>query len=159
MKEKRNSSEANLPIANRADRRNRYSLPNYQDPFCKNPNGFDYLKAQKLRRIIAQDFQNAFQVCDVIAGPVAPSVAPTIGSKTADPTQMYLEDIFTLSPNLAGLPAMSHPCGFGADHMPVGMQLIGNYFDETRMLQMAHAFQQVTEWHKKMPEGFSGVAQ
>jgi aspartyl-tRNA(Asn)/glutamyl-tRNA(Gln) amidotransferase subunit A len=118
-----------------------------------------YLKAQKLRRIIAQDFQNAFQVCDVIAGPVAPSVAPTIGSKTADPTQMYLEDIFTLSPNLAGLPAMSHPCGFGADHMPVGMQLIGNYFDETRMLQMAHAFQQVTEWHKKMPEGFSGVAQ
>ncbi|MEO0047383.1 MAG: hypothetical protein RLZZ410_342 [Pseudomonadota bacterium] len=109
-----------------------------------------YLKAQRIRRIIAQDFQNAFQQCDIIAGPVAPSVAGKIGEKTSDPTQMYLEDIYTLSPNLAGLPAMSAPCGFGANGMPVGIQLIGNYFSEASLLQVAHAYQQETDWHQTL---------
>lgn len=106
-----------------------------------------YLKAQRIRRIIAQDFQNAFEQCDIIMGPVAPSVAGKIGEKISDPTQMYLEDIYTLSPNLAGLPAMSAPCGFGANGMPVGLQLIGNYFSEASLLQVAHAYQQETDWH------------
>jgi aspartyl-tRNA(Asn)/glutamyl-tRNA(Gln) amidotransferase subunit A len=107
-----------------------------------------YLKAQRIRRIIAQDFQNAFESCDIIAGPVAPSVAGKIGEKVSDPTQMYLEDIYTLSPNLAGLPAMSMPCGFGENQMPVGIQLIGNYFSEAQLLQVAHAYQLETDWHK-----------
>ena len=107
-----------------------------------------YLKAQRIRRIIAQDFQNAFESCDIIAGPVAPSVAGKIGEKVSDPTQMYLEDIYTLSPNLAGLPAMSMPCGFGDNQMPVGIQLIGNYFSEAQLLQVAHAYQLETDWHK-----------
>jgi aspartyl-tRNA(Asn)/glutamyl-tRNA(Gln) amidotransferase subunit A len=106
-----------------------------------------YLKAQRIRRIIAQDFQEAFNHCDIIAGPVAPTVAGRIGEKVSDPTQMYLEDIYTLSPNLAGLPAMSVPCGFGEAGMPVGLQMIGNYFSEARMLQVAHAYQQETDWH------------
>jgi aspartyl-tRNA(Asn)/glutamyl-tRNA(Gln) amidotransferase subunit A len=109
-----------------------------------------YLKAQRIRRIIAQDFQNAFKQCDIIVGPVAPTVAGKIGEKTSDPTQMYLEDIYTLSPNLAGLPAMSAPCGFGANGMPVGLQLIGNYFSEASLLQVAHAYQQETDWHKTL---------
>ncbi|MFM9113872.1 MAG: Asp-tRNA(Asn)/Glu-tRNA(Gln) amidotransferase subunit GatA [Polynucleobacter victoriensis] len=107
-----------------------------------------YLKAQRIRRIIAQDFQNAFESCDIIAGPVAPTVAGKIGEKVSDPTQMYLEDIYTLSPNLAGLPAMSMPCGFGDNQMPVGIQLIGNYFSEAQLLQVAHAYQLETDWHK-----------
>ncbi len=107
-----------------------------------------YLKAQRIRRIIAQDFQNAFEMCDIIAGPVAPTVAGKLGEKVSDPTQMYLEDIYTLSPNLAGLPAMSAPCGFGADGMPVGIQLIGNYFSEAQLLQLAHAYQLETNWHQ-----------
>lgn len=107
-----------------------------------------YLKAQRIRRIIAQDFQNAFESCDIIAGPVAPTVAGKIGEKVSDPTQMYLEDIYTLSPNLAGLPAMSMPCGFGNNQMPVGIQLIGNYFSEAQLLQVAHAYQLETDWHK-----------
>ncbi len=107
-----------------------------------------YLKAQRIRRIIAQDFQNAFEKCDIIAGPVAPTVAGKLGEKVSDPTQMYLEDIYTLSPNLAGLPAMSAPCGFGADGMPVGIQLIGNYFSEAQLLQLAHAYQLETNWHQ-----------
>ena len=109
-----------------------------------------YLKAQRIRRIIAQDFQNALKQCDIIMGPVAPTVAGKIGEKTSDPTQMYLEDIYTLSPNLAGLPAMSAPCGFGANGMPVGLQLIGNYFSEASLLQVAHAYQQETDWHKTL---------
>ena len=109
-----------------------------------------YLKAQRIRRIIAQDFQNAFKQCDIIMGPVAPTVAGKIGEKTSDPTQMYLEDIYTLSPNLAGLPAMSAPCGFGANGMPVGLQMIGNYFSESSLLQVAHAYQQETDWHKTL---------
>lgn len=112
-----------------------------------------YLQAQKIRRIIANDFQNAFQQCDLIMGPVAPSVAWKLGQKTDDPVQMYLADIFTLSTSLAGLPGMSVPCGFGAGDMPVGLQIIGNYFDEARMLQVAHAFQQATDWHLRRPAG------
>jgi len=110
-----------------------------------------YLQAQKIRRIIAQDFQNAFGQCDVIMGPVAPTVAWKLGEKSADPVQMYLADIFTLSTSLAGLPGMSVPAGFGANGLPVGLQIIGNYFEEARMLQIAHAFQQATDWHNRQP--------
>lgn len=110
-----------------------------------------YLQAQKIRRIIADDFQRAFSQCDVIMGPVAPTVAWKLGEKTADPVQMYLADIFTLSTSLAGLPGMSVPCGTGQDNMPVGLQMIGNYFDEARLLQVAHAFQQATDWHLRRP--------
>ncbi|MDB0571306.1 Asp-tRNA(Asn)/Glu-tRNA(Gln) amidotransferase subunit GatA [Ralstonia solanacearum] len=110
-----------------------------------------YLQAQKIRRIIAQDFRNAFQQCDVIMGPVAPTVAWKLGEKTDDPLQMYLADIFTLSTSLAGLPGMSVPAGFGANGLPVGLQIIGNYFEEARMLQIAHAFQQATDWHTRQP--------
>ena len=106
-----------------------------------------YLQAQKIRRIIASDFQAAFKECDVILGPVAPDVAWRLGEKSKDPVQMYLEDIYTLSTNLAGLPAMSAPCGFNASSLPIGMQLIGNYFSEARLLQVAHQYQQATDWH------------
>ena len=106
-----------------------------------------YLQAQKIRRIIASDFQAAFKVCDVILGPVAPDVAWRLGEKSKDPVQMYLEDIYTLSTNLAGLPAMSAPCGFNANNLPIGMQLIGNYFSEARLLQIAHQYQQASDWH------------
>ena len=106
-----------------------------------------YLQAQKIRRIIASDFQAAFKECDVILGPVAPDVAWRLGEKSKDPVQMYLEDIYTLSTNLAGLPAMSTPCGFNANNLPIGMQLIGNYFSEARLLQIAHQYQQASDWH------------
>ena len=106
-----------------------------------------YLQAQKIRRIIAADFQAAFSQCDVILGPVAPDVAWRLGEKSKDPVQMYLEDIYTLSTNLAGLPAMSVPCGFNANDLPIGMQLIGNYFSEARLLQVAHQYQQASDWH------------
>jgi aspartyl-tRNA(Asn)/glutamyl-tRNA(Gln) amidotransferase subunit A len=116
-----------------------------------------YLQAQKIRRIIAQDFQEAFKVCDVIMGPVAPTVAWDIGAKGDDPVQMYLADIYTLSVSLAGLPGMSVPCGFGGTggdaKRPVGLQIIGNYFSEARMLQVADAFQRVTTWHTQSPAG------
>ena len=108
-----------------------------------------YLQAQKIRRIIASDFQAAFKECDVILGPVAPDVAWRLGEKSKDPVQMYLEDIYTLSTNLAGLPAMSVPCGFNASNLPIGMQLIGNYFSEARLLQMAHQYQQASDWHMR----------
>ncbi|SMC18503.1 aspartyl/glutamyl-tRNA(Asn/Gln) amidotransferase subunit A [Andreprevotia lacus DSM 23236] len=110
-----------------------------------------YLQAQKIRRIIANDFQAAFAQCDVIAGPVAPNTAWNLGEKNADPVAMYLEDIYTLGVNLAGLPGMSVPVGFGNNGRPVGMQLIGNYFAEARMLNVAHQYQQVTDWHNKAP--------
>ena len=112
-----------------------------------------YLQAQKIRRIIAADFQAAFQECDVILGPVAPDVAWRLGEKSKDPVQMYLEDIYTLSTNLAGLPAMSAPCGFNANNLPIGMQLIGNYFSEARLLQVAHQYQQATDWHLRQASG------
>jgi aspartyl-tRNA(Asn)/glutamyl-tRNA(Gln) amidotransferase subunit A len=113
-----------------------------------------YLQAQKIRRLIAQDFQAAFTRCDVIAGPVAPSVAWKIGEKSADPMANYLADIYTLSTSLAGLPGMSVPAGFGADHMPVGLQLVSNYFHEGALLHAAHAFQQATDWHTRTPHGY-----
>jgi aspartyl-tRNA(Asn)/glutamyl-tRNA(Gln) amidotransferase subunit A len=112
-----------------------------------------YLQAQKLRRMIADDFQACFRQCDVIAGPVAPTVAWKIGDKGDDPVATYLADIFTLPASLAGLPGMSLPAGFGEGGMPVGLQLIGNYFDEATLLQAAHAFQQATDWHTRAPAG------
>jgi aspartyl-tRNA(Asn)/glutamyl-tRNA(Gln) amidotransferase subunit A len=112
-----------------------------------------YLQAQKIRRIIAQDFQQAFSVCDLIMGPVSPTVAWNIGDKVDDPVSMYLADIYTLSTSLAGLPGMSVPAGFGAAGRPVGLQIIGNYFDEARMLQAADAFQRATDWHRRKPAG------
>ena len=113
-----------------------------------------YLQAQKIRRLIAQDFQQAFEQCDVIAGPVAPTVAWKIGEKSADPLANYLADIYTLSTSLAGLPGMSVPAGFGTGNMPVGLQLVGNYFKEGELLHTAHAFQRATDWHLRTPEGF-----
>jgi aspartyl-tRNA(Asn)/glutamyl-tRNA(Gln) amidotransferase subunit A len=113
-----------------------------------------YLQAQKIRRMIADDFQQAFKVCDVIAGPVAPTVAWKLGEKSSDPLASYLADIFTLPGSLAGLPGMSLPVGFGANHMPVGMQLIGNYLQEAKLLNVAHRFQLATDWHAAKPEGF-----
>ncbi|HLL19598.1 MAG TPA: Asp-tRNA(Asn)/Glu-tRNA(Gln) amidotransferase subunit GatA, partial [Rubrivivax sp.] len=110
-----------------------------------------YLQAQKLRRMIADDFQACFKSCDVIAGPVAPTVAWKIGDKSDDPVKAYLADIFTLPGSLAGLPGMSVPAGFGEGGMPVGLQLIGNYFDEATLLRTAHALQQATDWHLKEP--------
>jgi len=116
-----------------------------------------YLQAQKIRRLIAQDFQQAFQSCDVIMGPVAPSVAWDLGAKADDPVANYLADIFTLSTSLAGLPGMAIPCGFGQGDKngkrPVGLQLIGNYFDEARLLNVAHQYQLATDWHQKTPDG------
>jgi aspartyl-tRNA(Asn)/glutamyl-tRNA(Gln) amidotransferase subunit A len=113
-----------------------------------------YLKAQKIRRLIADDFQAAFKQCDVIAGPVAPSVAWKLGEKGDDPLATYLADIFTLPGSLAGLPGMSVPVGLGAHNMPVGMQLIGNYLKEGQLLNLAHRLQQATDWHTRRPEGF-----
>ena len=112
-----------------------------------------YLQAQKLRRMIADDFQAAFRQCDVIAGPVSPTVAWQIGGKT-DPVANYLADIFTLPASLAGLPGMSVPAGFGEGGMPVGLQLIGNYWKEGELLHAAHAFQQATDFHLRAPQGY-----
>ena len=106
-----------------------------------------YLQAQRLRRMIAQDYQDALAQCDVIMGPVAPTTAWRMGEKSDDPVQMYLEDIYTLSLNLAGLPGMSVPCGFSSAGLPIGLQIIGNYFAEARLLQIAHAYQSATDWH------------
>lgn len=115
-----------------------------------------YLKAQQIRRLIAQDFVEAFKKCDVIMGPAAPSTAFKAGEKVDDPVAMYLQDIYTISTNLAGLPGMSVPAGFSVSDdgkaLPVGLQIIGNYFDEARMLNVAHQYQQVTDWHARMPE-------
>jgi aspartyl-tRNA(Asn)/glutamyl-tRNA(Gln) amidotransferase subunit A len=110
-----------------------------------------YLQAQKLRRMIADDFQRCFAECDVIAGPVAPSIAWKLGEQGDDPVKAYLADIFTLPASLAGLPGMSLPAGFGEHAMPVGLQLIGNYFGEGTLLHAAHAFQQATDWHTQAP--------
>ena len=112
-----------------------------------------YLQAQKIRRMIADDFQNAFKQCDVIAGPVAPAVAWKFGENANDPVADYLADIFTLPASLAGLPGMSVPAGFGAQGMPVGLQLIGNYFKEAQLLNAAHRLQQATDFHLRQPEG------
>ena len=113
-----------------------------------------YLQAQKVRRMIADDFQQAFAQCDLIAGPAAPTVAWKLGEHGDDPVADYLADIFTLPGSLAGLPGMSLPAGFGEANMPVGLQLIGNYFGEAKLLNAAHRFQQATDWHTRTPEGF-----
>ena len=112
-----------------------------------------YLQAQKIRRMIADDFQNAFQQCDVIAGPVAPTVAWALGRQGVDPLADYLADIFTLPASLAGLPGMSVPVGFGKGGMPVGLQLIGNYLKEAQLLNVAHQYQGATDFHLRQPEG------
>ncbi len=114
-----------------------------------------YLKAQKLRRLIAEDFRAAFTQCDVIAGPTSPTTAWAIGEKSDDPVQMYLSDIYTIAVNLAGLPGLSHPAGFGTGGLPVGLQLIGDYFAEGRLLNAAHRFQQATDWHTRRPAAFA----
>ncbi len=113
-----------------------------------------YLQAQKLRRLITDDFNRAFEKCDVIMGPTSPTTAFNLGAKKDDPVAMYLSDIYTISVNLAGLPGMSIPAGFGADGRPVGLQLIGKYFDEARLLNAAHQYQQTTDWHQCTPKGF-----
>jgi len=115
-----------------------------------------YLQAQRVRRLIARDFVAAFERCDVIVGPTSPTVAFRIGEKVADPVTMYLSDIYTIAPNLAGLPAMSVPCGFGANGLPVGLHLVGGYFSEARMLNIAHQYQRATDWHRRAPAGFAG---
>ncbi len=112
-----------------------------------------YLKAQQLRHLISDDYKKAFEQVDVIMGPTAPSVAFDIGEKSDDPVSMYLSDIYTIAVNLAGLPGMSIPAGF-VDNRPVGLQIIGNYFDESRLLNIAHQFQCETNWHKQVPPGY-----
>ncbi len=112
-----------------------------------------YLKAQKIRRLISDDFTRAFEKCDVIAGPTAPGTAFRFGENSDDPVAMYLNDIYTISVNLAGLPGMSIPAGIN-NNLPVGLQLIGQYFDEAKLLNVAHRYQQVTDWHTQSPEGF-----
>ncbi|MEM7017052.1 MAG: Asp-tRNA(Asn)/Glu-tRNA(Gln) amidotransferase subunit GatA [Pseudomonadota bacterium] len=113
-----------------------------------------YLKAQKIRRLISDDFKQAFEQVDVIAGPTTPDVAFKLGEKTADPVTMYLSDVYTIAVNLAGLPGLSMPAGFVRD-LPVGLQLIGPYFGEQRLLNVAHQFQQATDWHKQHPKQFA----
>jgi aspartyl-tRNA(Asn)/glutamyl-tRNA(Gln) amidotransferase subunit A len=113
-----------------------------------------YIKAQQVRRLIAQDFQRAFQQCDVIAGPVTTSVAFGFGEKAADPVSMYLADLYTVPGSLAGIPSMSIPCGFGDKGRPVGLQLMANHFEEARMLRVAHQYQRATDWHRRVPAGF-----
>jgi len=113
-----------------------------------------YLQAQRIRRLIAGDFATAFQSCDVIMGPTSPSTAFKLGERAADPVRMYLSDIYTIAVNLAGLPAMSIPCGF-ADGLPVGLQLIGGPFAEARLLDVAHRFQLATDWHRRQPAGIA----
>ena len=113
-----------------------------------------YLQAQRIRRLIANDFVEAFKYCDVIMGPTSPSTAFKLGEKAADPVQMYLSDIYTIAVNLAGLPGMSVPCGF-VGGLPVGLQLIGNYFAEAQLLNVAHRYQQATDWHQRRPAGLA----
>ena len=112
-----------------------------------------YLKAQKVRQLISEDFKNAFEKVNVIAGPTTPSPAFPLGAKMDDPIEMYLNDIFTIGANLAGLPAMSIPCGF-VNNLPIGLQLIGKHFGEESILQCGHQYQQITDWHQRVPEDF-----
>jgi aspartyl-tRNA(Asn)/glutamyl-tRNA(Gln) amidotransferase subunit A len=112
-----------------------------------------YLKAQKVRKLIYEDFKRAFESVDLVLGPTATDVAFKLGAKTDDPVSMYLNDIYTIAANLAGIPAMSLSCGF-VDGLPIGLQLMGNYFDEARLLNAAHQYQQATDWHTQMPKGF-----
>jgi aspartyl-tRNA(Asn)/glutamyl-tRNA(Gln) amidotransferase subunit A len=113
-----------------------------------------YLQAQKIRRLIADDFARAFTQCDVLLGPTTPGTAFEFGAKAADPVAMYLSDIYTIAVNLAGLPGMSLPCGVGEQGRPVGLQLIGDYFSEAQLFRLAHQYQCATDWHTRTPEGF-----
>lgn len=127
--------------------------------YCLSAGYYDayYRKAQQVRRLIKQDFISAFEQVDVIMGPTSPSPAFEFGAKGNDPVAMYLEDIYTIATNLAGLPGMSVPCGF-VDNKPVGLQIIGNYFDEARMLNIAHQYQTSTDWHQRAPASINGEA-
>src|SRR5207247_4293837 len=111
-----------------------------------------YLKSQKVRQLISADFKRAFSEVDVLMGPTTPTPAFPIGAKTSDPITMYLNDIYTIGANLAGLPAMSIPCGF-VENLPVGMQIIGSHFAEEKLLNVAHGYQRETEWHRRVPGG------
>jgi aspartyl-tRNA(Asn)/glutamyl-tRNA(Gln) amidotransferase subunit A len=111
-----------------------------------------YLQAQKVRRLIARDFAKAFERCDVILGPTAPTTAFAIGEKTSDPVQMYLNDVYTIPAPLAGIPGLSIPCGFDAKGLPVGLQMMGPHFSEARLLGVAHRYQQATDWHLRVPK-------
>lgn len=111
-----------------------------------------YIKAQKLRRLIAQDFTEVFKQCDIVMGPTSPTVAFALGERSGDPLQMYLSDTYTAGVSLAGLPGMSIPVGFGNNNRPVGLHIIGNYFSEAQMLNLAHQYQQVTDWHTQIPD-------
>jgi aspartyl-tRNA(Asn)/glutamyl-tRNA(Gln) amidotransferase subunit A len=110
-----------------------------------------YLKAQKVRELIKKDFDEAFNTCDAIITPTVPTTAFKIGEKTQDPLQMYLSDIYTISVNLAGVPALSLPCGFDSHGLPIGMQIVGKRFDESTILNIAYAYEQQSEWHKRKP--------
>ena len=112
-----------------------------------------YLKAQKIRQIIRDDFQNAFKIVDLIAGPTTTGTDFGLNEKLNDPISMYLSDIYTVSANLAGLPAISIPSGF-IEKLPVGLQLIGNYFQESLLINVAHQYQKVTDWHQKIPQPY-----
>jgi aspartyl-tRNA(Asn)/glutamyl-tRNA(Gln) amidotransferase subunit A len=111
-----------------------------------------YRKAQQVRTLIKKDFEDAFKGIDVIVTPTSPTPAFRIGEKVEDPLQMYLSDIFTISVNLAGVPAISIPCGFSSINLPIGLQLIGRHFDEETILKVAYAYEQSTEWHKRKPD-------
>jgi aspartyl-tRNA(Asn)/glutamyl-tRNA(Gln) amidotransferase subunit A len=114
-----------------------------------------YLKAQQVRRLIADDFQRAYRSCDVIVGPTSPTTAFKLGDKTDDPVKMYLNDIFTIASNLTGTPAISIPCGFDGKGLPIGLQIQGNAFAEAQILNVAHRYQQTTDWHRRVPAGFA----
>jgi aspartyl-tRNA(Asn)/glutamyl-tRNA(Gln) amidotransferase subunit A len=111
-----------------------------------------YLKAQQVRRLIADDFSRAFERCDVVLGPTAPNAAFMIGAKVDDPVEMYLNDIFTVAANLTGTPALSIPCGSTRAGLPIGLHLQAHHFDEVRLLDLAHRYQQTTDWHRREPE-------
>jgi aspartyl-tRNA(Asn)/glutamyl-tRNA(Gln) amidotransferase subunit A len=113
-----------------------------------------YLKAQKVRRLITDDFARAFSEVDVLIGPTTPTPAFAIGAKTSDPITMYLNDIYTIGANLAGLPGMSIPCGF-AQGLPVGLQIVGPHFAEAKVLNVAHRYQKETDWHTRVPEAYA----
>jgi aspartyl-tRNA(Asn)/glutamyl-tRNA(Gln) amidotransferase subunit A len=110
-----------------------------------------YLKASQVRTLIRRDFDQAFEACDVLVAPTTPTTAFRLGEKVDDPLQMYLQDIFTLAPSLAGLPALSVPCGFDRDGLPIGLQIMGAAFDEATILRVGHAYEQATEWHRRKP--------
>ena len=114
-----------------------------------------YLKAQQVRRLIAEDFQRVYESCDVIIGPTSPTTAFPIGDKTDDPVKMYLNDIFTIAGNLTGAPGISIPCGFDEKGLPVGMLIQGNHFREAQIVNVAHQYQQATDWHRRVPATFA----